>query len=111
AFRGGVSVAAGDVDGDRVAEVVTGPGAGSGPHVRVFKAYGAEFRNVFPYDTRFTGGVSVAVADVSNDRRGQIITGAGPGGGPHVKAILANDSVALSFYAFDPAFTGGAFVG
>ena len=35
-FTGGVRVAAGDVNGDGVADFITGPGAGAGPNVKLF---------------------------------------------------------------------------
>ena len=111
-FTGGVSVAAGDVNGDGKADIITGAGPGGGPHVQVFDGVtGAVIRSFFAYGAGFTGGVSVAAGDVNGDGKADIITGAGPGGGPHVRAF---DSVTglelLSFFAFEPGFTGGIFV-
>ncbi len=38
----------------------------------------------------------------------QIVTGAGPGGGPHVRVWNDVDlSEIAGFFAYDPAFTGG----
>ncbi len=112
AFRGGVSVALGDVTGDGVPDIVTGAGAGGGPHVRVFDgATGAVTGEWMAYDPAFRGGVSVAVGNVSGDGRGEVISGAGPGGGPHVKVFNGLTEVELSsFLAYDPAFTGGVHV-
>ena len=60
----------------------------------------------------FRGGVSVGAADVDGDGKADIITGAGPGGGPHVKVFKGTDlSVLESDFAFDPSFRGGVFVG
>jgi hypothetical protein len=112
-FTGGVAVAAGDVNGDGVADIVTGAGPGGGPHVRVFDGTTlAVLHSFFAYDAGFTGGVTVAAADLSGDGRAEVVTGAGPGGGPHVKVF---DGVTLaelqSFLAYAPGFAGGTFVG
>lgn len=110
-FLGGISVAAGDLDGDGKAEIVTGAGRGGGPHVRVFSGTGGGLPgSAFAYDPGFTGGVNVAVGDVDADGTNEIITAAGPGGGPHVRTFNV-DMVpqATSFMAYG-AFNGGVYV-
>lgn len=111
-FTGGVYVAAGDINGDGRAEIVTGAGAGGGPHVKVFDGLtGALSDQWYAYDANFTGGVTVAVGDVNADGFGDVVTGAGPGGGPHVKVFSGVLHLLLDqFYAYDSAFTGGVFV-
>jgi hypothetical protein len=106
-FRGGVDVAAGDVDGDGVDEIVTGAGPGGGPHVKVFKADGRPMSGFFAYSTRFTGGINVATGDVDGDGVDEIVVGPGPGGGPHVKVFSLSGKTLASFMAYDPAFRGG----
>jgi hypothetical protein len=112
-FHGGVDVAVGDVlpdvPGD---EIVTGAGAGGGPHVHVYSATGAPLDNggFFAYGSSFNGGVSVAVGDVRPDVAGdEIITGAASNGGPHIRIFSANGTALDNggFMAFDPHFGGG----
>src|SRR4051812_10389337 len=111
AFRGGVSVALGDLNGDGVPDVVTAPGAGGGPHVRVFDGRtGANLANFNAYDPKFTGGVCVAVGDVDGDGRADVVTAAGPGGGPHIRVFDAAGNLKSEFLAYDPKFTGGVSV-
>jgi hypothetical protein len=121
-FTGGVRVAVGDVNNDGLLDIVTGPGPGGGPDVEVwFGAADGTFtlgNAFFAYDPSFTGGVNVAVGDLNGDGFADIITGAGPGGGPHVRAtsgqLLVKFGV-LDFGLFDnfvysPAFRGGVSV-
>jgi hypothetical protein len=117
AFTGGVRVAAGDVDGDGRAELITGAGPGGGAHVRAWKltptGQVTELFGFLAYVPQFTGGVSVGAGDVDGDGLAEILTGAGPGGGPHVQAFAFLGSVLSvrqSFFAYSPSFTGGVFV-
>ena len=113
-FRGGVYVAAGDVNGDGTDDIITGAGAGGGPLVKIFNPVNLSLLNSFlAYDATFVGGVFVAAGDVNNDGFADVVTGAGPGGGPHVKVfdVHSNLIVLNSFFAFPPTFAGGVRVG
>jgi uncharacterized protein YkwD len=112
AFAGGVFVAVGDVNGDGYADIITGADAGGGPHVEVFSGKdGSPLYSFLAYSPFFTGGVRVAAGDVNGDGRADIITGAGPGGGPHVKVFSgANGELLRSFFAYESNFSGGVYV-
>jgi hypothetical protein len=107
-------VAAGDVNGDGRADVITGAGAGGGPHVRVFSGFSLPNISVltefFAYGG-FGGGVRVGATDFDGDGLADIVTGAGPGGGPHVRVLSGVGLTELSsFFAYN-LFAGGVFVG
>jgi hypothetical protein len=106
-FLGGIKVAAGDVTGDGKAEVIVGPGAGGGPNVKVFTSAGVLLKSFMAYDPNFTGGIDVASADVTGTASAEIITAAGPGGGPHVRVFDGAATGLSSFMAYDPAYHGG----
>jgi hypothetical protein len=130
-FRGGVYVAVADVNGDGHADIVTGADAGGGPHVRVFDGTWAVpqvnapppapatdsllppgvIAETYMYAEDFKGGVRVAAADVNGDGKAEVITGAGRGGGPHVKVWnVAAGQTPIQFYAFASTYTGGVYV-
>ena len=108
-FSGGVRVATGDINGDGHADIITGTGPGAGPHVKVFDGVSlAETRSFFPYGPSFTGGIFVGGGDINGDGFADIITGAGPGAGPHVKVFNGRTTAELqSFFAYSAGFNGG----
>jgi hypothetical protein len=104
-------VAVGDVDGDDKDEIVTGPGPGGGPDVKIFDQNWQVVSQFFAYASAFTGGVNVGVIDLNDDQRMEIVTGAMTGGGPHVRIFhIATDDPKVNYFVFDRTFTGGVFV-
>lgn len=112
-FVGGQYVASGDVNGDRFDDIIIGADSGGGPNVKVFSGKdGSMLANFFAYDPRFTGGVRVAAGDVNGDGKDDIICGAGAGGGPNISIFNgADDSLMRSYFAYDPRFNAGVYVG
>ncbi|MBX9581631.1 MAG: FG-GAP-like repeat-containing protein [Gemmataceae bacterium] len=109
-YTGGVFVGAGDLTGTGVESIVAGTGAG-GSDVRWFAANGTQQGQVTAFPG-FAGGVTVAAADATGDGVEDVVAGAGPGGGPAVAAFDAlTEGLVESFFAYEPAFAGGVFVG
>ncbi|MCY2971324.1 MAG: FG-GAP-like repeat-containing protein [Planctomycetota bacterium] len=108
----GVFVGAGDYNGDIVSDIVVAAGPGGGPHIKVFNGSGTSLIDTFfAYDINFAGGLSVAMADINNDGVAEIITAPYTNGGPEVKVFRYQKGQLYNFYAYDPLFTGGVFVG
>jgi hypothetical protein len=143
-YKLGANVAVGDVNGDGFQDIAVSAQRGADPIVIVYSGAPADgmfpggaprkLKSFYPYfnvahpDSQghgFTGGVDVAVGDVNGDGFDDVITGAGPGGTPHVRVFsgagiggvsptdpTSQSDVLLNFFAgFAKNFTGGVRVG
>jgi hypothetical protein len=104
-FNGGVRVAAGDVNGDGKADIITGAGPGALPQVSVFNGASlAGLLSFYAFPTSFNGGVYVAAGDVDNSGKVEIVVGAGAGALPQVNVFSGQSNGRLlgSYFATDP---------
>lgn len=103
-FRGGVRVAAGDVNGNGRTDIIAAMGPGSEPMVRAFDVMNAQPRilsQFLAYDRAFQGGVYVASGELDGlGGPAEIATGAGEGGSPHVKVWRIDGGQATAAYDF-----------
>ena len=74
AFKGGVDVAIGDTNGDRIPEIITSPGPGAKPLIQQFSFQGKRLNPGFlGFDVTNTSGVRIASADVDHDGIDEIL--------------------------------------
>ncbi len=135
ALRNGAFVGVGDVNGDRVADLVLGGGPGGGPRVRIVDGaslirlggFGAldgnlasaQLANFFSGDPASTGGVYVAAADLDEDGLAEVISGSGDGQRGVVRVYLgsqalsapSNPTISDSLAPFDANLLFGVYVG
>jgi hypothetical protein len=111
-FLNGVWVAAGDVNGDGFADIITGKDAGGTPQVRVFDGLDSGLIHEFnAYSSGFRGGVRVAAGDINGDGAADIITAPGPGREPELRVFNGLDAREIdSVRAFDNSFRRGVYV-
>ncbi|QEL16832.1 Ig-like domain repeat protein [Limnoglobus roseus] len=105
-----LSPVAGDVNGDRIADIVVGPAGGGQPVTVISGADGSVLRT-YPVADGFTGEVRTASADVNGDGVADVVTGTGPGVRPMVRVLDGVTGRTLfEVMPFEAGFTGGVYV-
>src|SRR5262249_9722746 len=107
-------VAVADILGSGFPDIITVPGPGMLPEIKVFRGQdGAllrDFYAVFGFNPQFTGGANVAAGAILGNGLADIVVGAAAGGLPEVLAYTGDGNKLRDFYAYDPAFGGGVTV-
>ncbi len=107
-FDSGINVLIVDLNNDGTAEIITSPQTNLGPEVKIYNYKGDLLNSFLAYQQNFFGGVNLTSADVDNDKKPEIITGAGLGGGAHIRFYDNQGINKLNprFFAY-PDFKGG----
>lgn len=79
-YAGGVRLTMGDVDGDGQEEIVTVPGPGGGPQVRVFDLEGNLENQFYAFEVTLRSGLYVATGDIDGDGVEEIAVSTDEGG-------------------------------
>ncbi|MFH1534669.1 MAG: hypothetical protein ABIF80_01660, partial [Patescibacteria group bacterium] len=113
AFRGGVRVGTGDLDGNGKSEILTVPGIGGGPQVRVFDRFGDPkvTNGFFAFGTDFRGGTFLAGGDTNQDGLDEIIVGVGSESAPLVRVFdQTGETIESQFYGLPETFLNGIII-
>lgn len=106
-FRGGASVAAGDIDGDGDEEIILGAGRGGGPHVEIYRPDGRQVGSFFVFKRSLHAGLSVAAGDLDGDHQAEIIVGPRGDYAPEIQIYDDHGRRQASWLAFEASYTGG----
>ncbi|MEK7636792.1 MAG: L,D-transpeptidase family protein [Patescibacteria group bacterium] len=111
AMKDGITVAAGDLNGDGQAEIVVGPQPGHTPQVLVFSATGKKLYQFTSFESSFAGGVDVAVIPSRQGLPGNIVVSSGFGREAEVRVYDATGkNVIASWSPFGKTSSNGATV-
>ena len=104
-YKGTVSLAAADFDGDGLDEIVVAPAEQILP-VKIYSANGKLIKEIYPYGKKYKSGINIAVSDFNNDNKPEIIT-ASVSGQEKVEVFSYAGKLLKSFNPFNASFRGG----
>lgn len=106
-FRGGVSVALVDIDGDEQMEIAAAQAARGTGQIKIFNVSG-QLKKQFLVDSRYwRGGLNLAAGDIDGNGDQEIVAAYGAGSEPMIKIFHADGKIVGAFLAYEKKFRGG----
>lgn len=109
-YKGGVDVAAGDVDGDGIDEIIASQNSFGQAWIKIYEANAEKtIKGEFiAFDQGFEGGANVTSVDIDNDFHDDIVVSTSERGGPHIRAFKYwGEPLETSYMAYEEDFKGG----
>jgi Subtilase family len=103
-FKGGVSVAVGDVDGNYRNEIITAPAGNGGPHIRIFDKNGGLKNQFFAGNKDFRGGLNIKVGNLNKDKKEEIVISPKKDSSPYILVYNSNGELLSNFLAYTKTF-------
>jgi len=103
-FKGGVSVAIGDVDGDYRNEIITAPAGSGGPHIRIFDKNGGLKAQFFAGNKNFRGGLNIAIGNLNEDRAAEIVIAPKQNSSPYILIYNLQGELISTWLAYNENF-------
>lgn len=116
-YKGTVSLAVGDVDGNGLDEIVLAPKTNGRPKVAIFHYHDSKLSQLLTwsaYSDSFRGGVNLQVSDLDNDGQDEVITVPATGAKATIKIWDIDGSTARlvkSVLGYSGSFLGGVNLG
>ena len=101
------SLATGDINGDGSEELVLGAAAGTEPQIGIYSPSGKLLKKFFAFDQKFRGGVNVALGDLNNDDKLEIVAAAASQAAALVRIFDTNGKLIRQFSVDNKAWHGG----
>lgn len=106
--QSGLNVAAGNINNDDFPEIITVPGEGGTPLVKLWQSNGRLAQEFFAYEAEFKGGVEVAFANLDGSGSDQIVTVPMSNRESEVRIWKYDGTLFNKFLAFPENYKGGA---
>jgi len=106
-IKNAYKIASGDVNNDGNDEIILAAGPNQAPEIQILDKQGKLINKFLAYDSKFRGGISLAVADIDGNGYSDILVASASAGSSEIKIFDYKGRLQKSFYAVSKNWRGG----